>query len=451
MSLTRLSCPGACGYTTEEVELKAAMEHIRMHRDIAHATTDVDTPNEGEVIDSMYNLSGEETVKVVEAELVRDEATPVGLFGNSMTETALTKAMSSPDWVTQNWLEEQRSLEKFVNDRKSQLQNQYGRAEQGSISQQMQVPARTRKHQQVTTSHKQEKQEVATQQKQNPSNPSQSRKTLEQRTVQMQQSTQPFLSREEESAKVVEAVTTNHKQVKQKIGPKRARKRQRVQDARSRQHQQGDKVPLLLKQMGEVPIKHQQRDNVPLLHHQRDEVPLQQQQSEVVPDQQRDKVPDQHLHQQRGDVPDQDTYQQVGKDTVQNQQGDHQSREVGHHGEAHDEPPTAGEHDDTTMAPARLTCPASTSCGYVTPEVALVGLEGARELVKWHMYLDHSAVHVQHQLQQGDHQSREDGRHGEAHDEPPTAGEHDDKTPAKVAAPSSITPRPGCRSRSTSP
>ena len=40
MAPTKLTCPAGapCQYITEEVELEAAMELLKMHRDIAHAT-----------------------------------------------------------------------------------------------------------------------------------------------------------------------------------------------------------------------------------------------------------------------------------------------------------------------------------------------------------------------------------------------------------------------------
>ena len=39
MAPTKLACPAGapCQYITEEVELEAAMELLKMHRDIAHA------------------------------------------------------------------------------------------------------------------------------------------------------------------------------------------------------------------------------------------------------------------------------------------------------------------------------------------------------------------------------------------------------------------------------
>ena len=48
MAPIKLNCPGvACGYTTEEVELDAAMELLKMHRDIAHANTAPATAQQG--------------------------------------------------------------------------------------------------------------------------------------------------------------------------------------------------------------------------------------------------------------------------------------------------------------------------------------------------------------------------------------------------------------------
>ena len=48
MAPIKLNCPGVdCGYATEEVELDAAMELLKMHRDIAHANTAPATAQQG--------------------------------------------------------------------------------------------------------------------------------------------------------------------------------------------------------------------------------------------------------------------------------------------------------------------------------------------------------------------------------------------------------------------
>ena len=94
-----------------------------------------------------------------------------------------------------------------------------------------------------------------------------------------------------------EETAVTNEQAKMKVGSKKARRRQRVQDARRRQqpHQQraggplrhihGDEVPIQHQKGGDVPDQHQQGDEGHIQHQQVEEVPIQHQWRDGVPTQ----------------------------------------------------------------------------------------------------------------------------------------------------------------------
>ena len=73
--------------------------------------------------------------------------------------------------------------------------------------------------------------------------------------------------------------------VKQKTGSKRAKRRRRIHDAKSRQHQRGGQVPALhLFQQGEEGLLQHQQGEEDSVQHQQGEVLIQHQRGEEVPD-----------------------------------------------------------------------------------------------------------------------------------------------------------------------